>query len=344
MIDTDHKLQGFLAKIVADKTLIIDTEFRRIDSYYPQLCLVQIATKTAIECIDILALKSLKPLFDKLYQPDILWVVHSARQDIEALFCLSKKLPSQLFDTQIAANFLGHSGNISYQELTKNLQNIELAKAYTRLDWTIRPLPDEAIKYALDDVYYLRENYQKLKTMLTEKNRLDWAIEESSYLLDRKLYTINLSEIWQKVGGLSRLEKSAQTTAIFLSAWRETEAIYQNKPRKWIMTDKNIINYSQNQNADFKLKHKFTDFVQKNPEFAKIIIPKSQNRILTNDEKNHRKHLQNLIKTQAEAHNIPAEMLASNKSLLKYIRGDKSVNFCQGWRFNLLKNDLNQPA
>ncbi|MBT5286949.1 MAG: ribonuclease D, partial [Candidatus Thioglobus sp.] len=159
MIQTPTQLRDFLHSIKDETELAIDTEFKRVNTYYPVLCLVQIATKKNTDCIDVLALDDLNPLFDKLYQDDCLWIVHSARQDIEALHYLSKQLPKQLFDTQIAASLVNYPAQISYQALTESLQNVHLEKAYTRLDWTIRPLPDEAIEYALDDVRYLLKNY-----------------------------------------------------------------------------------------------------------------------------------------------------------------------------------------
>jgi len=169
MIQTPTQLRDFLHSIKDETELAIDTEFKRVNTYYPVLCLVQIATKKNTDCIDVLALDDLSPLFDKLYQDDCLWIVHSARQDIEALHYLSKQLPKQLFDTQIAASLVNYPAQISYQALTESLQNVHLEKAYTRLDWTIRPLPDEAIEYALDDVRYLLKNYHQLKTQLKWK-------------------------------------------------------------------------------------------------------------------------------------------------------------------------------
>ena len=172
MIQTQAQLHDFLKAIQSETELAIDTEFKRVSTYYPVLCLVQIATKSATDCIDILALDDLEPLFDKLYQNDCVWIVHSARQDIEAMHCLSGRLPKQLFDTQIAASLLNHPIQISYQALTENLQNVYLEKAYTRLDWTTRPLPEGAIEYALDDVRYLIKNYHQLKAQLQAENKL----------------------------------------------------------------------------------------------------------------------------------------------------------------------------
>ena len=128
LIKNDEQLEKYLNDINEESILGIDTEFRRIDSYWPELCLVQIASKNYLECIDVLSINNLEPLFDKLYDGKTLWVIHSARQDIEALYSLSDRTPSHLFDTQIGASFLNYPIQVSYQAITEKLQNIFLEK------------------------------------------------------------------------------------------------------------------------------------------------------------------------------------------------------------------------
>ena len=124
LIKNDEQLEKYINNIHEESILGIDTEFRRIDSYTPELCLIQIATSSQLECIDILSINNLDPLFNKLYDGKTLWVIHSARQDIEALYYLSDRTPSHLFDTQIGASFLNYPLQISYQVITEKLQNI----------------------------------------------------------------------------------------------------------------------------------------------------------------------------------------------------------------------------
>ena len=155
MIKTNTQLSHYLDYIKDETLLAIDTEFRRVDSYFPELCLIQIATKDRLECFDVLSLDNLEPLFIKLYDNKTKWIVHSARQDIEALYCLSRRIPSAIFDTQIAASFLNYPLQVSYQSLTESIQNIILEKKFTRFDWKKRPLPPDVLQYALDDVKYL---------------------------------------------------------------------------------------------------------------------------------------------------------------------------------------------
>ncbi|HIG89283.1 ribonuclease D [Candidatus Thioglobus sp.] len=341
MINTQIQLSDFLSSIKDETDLAIDTEFKRVNTYYPVLCLVQIATKNATDCIDVLALDDLSPLFEKLYQDDCLWIVHSARQDIEALYYLSKQLPKQLFDTQIAASLVNYPTQISYQALTEVLQNVHLEKAYTRLDWTTRPLPDEAIEYALDDVRYLLKNYHQLQVQLKTEGKSAWIKEEGESLLDISLYNPDIKNAWQRVKGFSHLANKSQTKAAQLSAWREHQAKHQNKPRKWIIADDKLINCASGKdNLSTKEKSMFDKFLDHHPDIEAMSIQVAKHKVPTKTEKAKKNELQKLIQKIANQYNLDDKVVANGKSLLSFIRGDRSVIFLSGWRFNLLKKEL----
>ncbi|WP_428095478.1 ribonuclease D [Candidatus Thioglobus sp.] len=341
MIKTQQQLEHFLDSIKSQTHLAIDTEFKRVDTFYPILCLVQIATKSATDCIDVLAIENLEPLFDKLYQPDTLWIVHSARQDIEALYYLSNRLPNQLFDTQIAAQFLNYPAQISYQKITELLQGVLLDKAYTRLDWTMRPLPDEAIEYALDDVRYLLKNYQQLEAQLNAEKKLDWLMAEGADLADINLYLPKLDCAWQKIKGLSRLPKSSHQKAALLAAWRESCAITSNKPRKWIMTDEKLINYClKKEKLSAQANAAFNAFLSQQPAPIETRIQIDNHQPLNKSEKIQKNELQKLIQKIALQYNLDETLIANSKTLIKNIRGDSSVKFLTGWRYHILKKEL----
>ncbi len=342
MIQTDQQLGDFLTSIKSQAHLAIDTEFKRVDTFHPILCLLQIATQSNTDCIDILAIKDLEPLFDKLYQQDSVWIVHSARQDIEALYCLSKRLPHQLFDTQIAAHFLNHPAQISYQKITELLQGVLLDKAYTRLDWSIRPLPEAAIEYALDDVRYLLKNYTQLRDQLIREKKLDWLMADGQDLSNIALYTPNLTQAWKKIKGLTRLPKSAHQKAAQLAAWREFQAIASNKPRKWLMTDEQLINYSLNQTTlSEQDKRTFEEFLSQHPYLIKSRIEIDNHQPPSNQEKQQKNQLQKLIQKVAIQYNLDVALIANSKTLMSYIRGNQNVKFLNGWRYQILKEELN---
>ena len=220
MITSESQLNKYLQSIQNQSLLAIDTEFRRIDSYFPELCLIQIAAGSNLECIDVLAIKNLEPLFEKLYDSETIWVIHSARQDIEALYYLSQRIPHAIFDTQIAASLLNYPLQVSYQVLTETLQSVHLEKKHTRFDWKTRPLPEDVLQYALDDVKYLLPHYTTLKAELIKSEKLQWLWEEVGFLLDKNLYKPNFKQIIKKTSGISKIDSDSQKQAINLVMWR----------------------------------------------------------------------------------------------------------------------------
>jgi len=340
LIQTRPQLEKYLKTINRDSRLAIDTEFKRINTYYPQLCLVQIATTHSAECIDVLSINDLEPLFEKLYLNQTEWIVHSARQDIEALFHLSKRVPSSLFDTQIAASLLNYPMQISYQVLTEILQAVQLDKSFTRFDWTTRPLPAKALEYALDDVRYLLPNFKKLKHELTISKKIQWLDEETRFLLDQELYEPSIEQICYKTKGLSRLDNKFQDQAIKLAAWRENNAQQKNKPRKWIMSDKKLLDYACGKNKLSTRSQKLFDGFLKESSvtlsLSELLTPQKP---LTSSEKNKKNELQRIINSLAEAYNLQPEVISTNKSLIRFMRGDLSAPLCSGWRAKLFNKE-----
>jgi len=336
LIQTRPQLERYLKTINRDSCIALDTEFKRISTYYPELCLVQIATTHSAECIDVLSIIDLEPLFEKLYHSKTEWIVHSARQDIESLYHLSKRLPSSLFDTQIAASLLNYPVQISYQALTEILQDVYLDKSHTRYDWTKRPLPKDVVEYALDDVRYLLPNFKKLKHELTISKKIQWLDEETGFLLDTELYNPNIEQICYKTKGLSRLDNKFQVKAIKLAAWRESNAQQKNKPRKWIMSDEKLLDYACGKSKlSTRSKKLFDDFVKESSETLSLTEFLSPQKPLTSSEKNKKNELQGLINSIAEAYNLRPEVISTSKSLIRFMRGDLSAPLCNGWRSKL---------
>jgi len=340
LIQTKSQLERHLKTIKSDYCLAIDTEFKRINTYFPELCLVQIATTHSEECIDVLSINDLEPLFEKLYHSNTEWIVHSARQDIEALYHLSKRIPASLFDTQIAASLMNYPLQISYQSLTEILQNVQLDKNFARFDWTIRPLPENVLEYALDDVRYLLPNFKKLKHELTISKKIQWLDEEIRFLLNQELYEPSIEQICYKTKGLSKLEKKFQEKAIKLAAWRENNAQQKNKPRKWIMSDQKLLDYACGKSHLSKHSQKlFDDFVKDSSEtftLSELLTPQKP---LTSSEKRKKNELQRIINSLGETYNLAPEVISTNKSLIKFIRGDLSAPLCSGWRAKLFNKE-----
>jgi len=338
LITNESQLHKYLKSIQNDSLLAIDTEFKRIDSYYPELCLIQIAAGNYLECIDVLAIKNLEPLFEKLYDRKTIWVIHSARQDIEALYFLSQRIPHTIFDTQIAASLLNYPLQVSYQALTETLQNVYLEKKHTRFDWKIRPLPEDVLKYALDDVKYLLPHYELLKVELIKSGKIQWLSEEVSFLLEQSLYEPNFKQIIKKTSGISKIDSKSQKQAINLVIWREDTAKKKNKPRKWIMSDEHLIDYATGKNKlSSRSQELFEEFLNTNQTEKNLQPPLETQKPLSADEKLKKNQAQEYIKNISIEYDIAPELICSSKDLIKFIRGDKWVSINSGWRSKIFK-------
>ncbi len=338
LIKNNEQLEKYLNGINEESILGIDTEFRRIDSYSPELCLVQIASKNHLECLDVLSINNLEPLFDKLYDGKTLWVIHAARQDIEALYYLSDRTPSLLFDTQIGASFLNYPLQISYQAITEKLQNIFLEKKFTRFDWRKRPLPDDVLKYALDDVKYLLPNFRILKKELINQGKMSWAEEEVEFLMNKDTYTPNYRQILKKTKGINKVTHKNQENAFKLIYWRESVAQQKNKPRKWIMSDESLIDYANGQRKLSDSQNTiFENFIRKSkfkPALEYSFVAKKP---LSESEKLLKNQLKDKINLLSTKYAIPSELICSSKNLVKLIKGDNTLSIQSGWRSELFK-------
>jgi len=232
--------------------LAVDTEFERESTYYPELCLVQVAGNGSVGLIDPLAITDLEPLYSLLYDTSITKVFHSARQDFEIFYHLKGKLPAPLFDTQIAANLRGYDDQIGYANLVKDVLDVDLAKSQTRTDWKRRPLSPEQLHYAADDVIYLGPLYELLLGKLTEFGQLPQLQEQCLALNRPELYEPDPESMWQKIKIREVKKFSDPSMAVFkhLASWRELTARRKNRPRKWIIKDHALVAIARELPAD----------------------------------------------------------------------------------------------
>lgn len=221
----------------------IDTEFIREKTYYAQLCLVQVAVPDGVYCVDPLAGNPMESFWQETF--DKTWVVHSARQDIEVIFQTSGSMPTRLFDTQIAAAFLGMQPQIGYAGLVKDLFGVDLPKSHTRADWSQRPLPEALLRYAAEDVEYLLPAYELLGERLEKAGRKAWAEQDSRLLLDASLYEIDEAQAIDRLKGARNLRGRRRAAAERLAAWREAEAARRNRPRQWILRDSALLDIAR---------------------------------------------------------------------------------------------------
>lgn len=228
----------------------LDTEFIRERTYYPQLCLLQLATDDLVACVDPLAGLDLAPLFDRLYEPALTKVLHAAQQDLEILSRLRGMPPAPLFDTQIAATVLGHGEQIGYAALVEAVLGVGLDKSQVRTDWSRRPLSAEQLRYAADDVIYLGVIYRHQRAELEARGRLTWLAEDFAALADAARYRIDPEQSWRRIKGANKLRGRRLNVLRALAAWRERTAMATDRPRRWLLGDDVLLDLARLLPAD----------------------------------------------------------------------------------------------
>lgn len=241
LINNTKDLNNFCERIINSPYITVDLEFIREKTFFSQLCLIQIATPKEAVCIDALAKDlDLSSLFIIMQNPEIIKVFHSARQDLEIFFNLTGKIPTPIFDTQIAAMVCGFNDSISYQKLVLAITEQNIDKTMRISDWTRRPLSENQMQYALSDVTYLREVYEKIKDEIAKNHRESWLKEEMAIITNPQTYIINPETAWEKI---KNSLTSAKQLAVLkeLAKWRELKAIELNRPRRHLIKDEYLL-------------------------------------------------------------------------------------------------------
>lgn len=250
LLTTTEQLVAFCESLQGAEYIAIDTEFLREKTFWPQLCLVQIAGPREAVAIDPLSDDmDLAPLYDLLEDPKILKVFHAARQDVEIFCHLTGKVPTPIFDTQVAAMVCGFGESVGYETLVAKLAGARVDKSSRFTDWSARPLTERQLTYALSDVTHLRPAYEKLKRRLERSGRAQWLEEEMTVLADPATYTVEPEEAWRRLkpkSGKPRFLGVLQE----LAAWREREAQRRDIPRARVIRDDALLEIAAHAPAD----------------------------------------------------------------------------------------------
>jgi ribonuclease D len=239
-VTTQDQLDTAIFRLQSASRLAVDTEFMREKTYYPQLCLVQVATDTDCFLVDPLAGLALDALYEVLADRTKLKILHAARQDLEVLQLGGRPVPAPVFDTQVAASMLGFPPQVGYAELVARQLGHSIDKAQTRTDWSRRPLTPAQLAYAADDVHHLLVLHTELAAALEARGRTAWVAEDAAALEDPALYRTDPDDAWRRLKGLGRLRPREQAAARAIAGWREQRAIEADKPRGWILTDETL--------------------------------------------------------------------------------------------------------
>jgi len=237
VITQTSELKQACQDLASDAFITVDTEFLRETTYWPKLCLIQVANIDHELIIDPLSDQlDLAPFFDLMADPSVVKVFHAARQDIEIFVEKSGNVPTPLFDTQIAAMVCGFGESISYVNLVKKISDENLDKSSRFTDWSQRPLSQKQLTYAMGDVTYLRDVYLALKAEIEAASRADWLAEEMATLSNVATYITEPADAWRRLK-LRVKDRKALANLIELAAWREESAQKQNVPRGRLIKD-----------------------------------------------------------------------------------------------------------
>jgi len=236
-ITTTQELVEVCARLSRHPFVTVDTEFLRESTYYPQLCVAQMASTEEAVVVDALAAGiDLAPFFALMADAAVIKVFHAARQDIEICWHAAGIIPAPLVDTQVAAMVLGYGDSISYDQLVARITGDNLDKSHRFTDWTRRPLSDAQLNYAVSDVTHLRDVYVKLAADLDKQGRTDWMLEEMKVLNSPDTYRMEPEHAWQRLK--TRVRKPKELAVLIeVAAWREREAQTRDVPRGRVLKD-----------------------------------------------------------------------------------------------------------
>lgn len=347
---TDTKALAKACKTLARHDyLTIDTEFLRERTYYPKLCLVQLAgPDVAPVAVDPLAKGiDLSPLYDLLADKNVRKVFHAARQDLEIFYKLTGTIPAPLFDTQVAAMVCGYGEQVGYGPLVQDICNVQIDKGAQFTDWSRRPLSDRQLSYALSDVTHLREVYEHLVKRLNEQNRKGWVLEEIDILTSPATYENPPEDAWQRIK--IRTNKPRVLAVLKeVAAWRESEAQRRDIPRGRVLRDETLADIAIHPPKSPKDLGKIRNMPKDvaNGKHGQILLKAVQNGLKTNDtpaiENKKRlpqelgptlEMLKMLLKIQASENHVAAKLIASSEDLQTLALDDGAdIPALKGWR------------
>lgn len=375
LIATDAALVDLCCSLEGNAWIALDTEFMRERTYYARLCLIQIGAPGIVACVDPLALEQLDPLYSLLDNPRLRKVLHAARQDIEVFNDLRRTgthlslkrdesgdgdratqevVPAPLFDTQVAAAYLGYDDQVGYATLVTAITGVVLDKSHTRADWSKRPLTRAQHQYAEDDVRYLMPVYENLVERLTASGRLEWVIEDCAKLSLPSMYANEPSDAWRRLRGGAELEAPNQQILRALAAFREKAAQVHNLPRGWVLRDDvlfELARHAPGTKADLVSIRGLEDNARQRygeEILASIELGRRAEPLLlwerqappTPEQNALGKRLMEVVRKVAQEHGFAPSVLATRRDIEKLVRGAKPASVLQGWRADFLSEKI----
>ena len=351
LITSQTELTSFCAQVADGKYVTVDTEFIRDKTYFPKLCLIQIAGSEHAAIIDPLAEGlNLSPVFKLMQKAALTKVFHAARQDIEIFHLLSGKIPAPIFDTQVAAAVCGYGESVGYETLVNKIVGQELDKSSRFTDWSARPLSEKQLNYALSDVTHLRVIYEALSAEIEKAGRTAWIAEEHAHLMDPAIYKVEPEDAWKRLK-FGNMRPKHLAVLRELAKWRETEARKHDVPRGRIIKDETLVEIAsvmprkeadldRMRGLDKHMSKSKIDAILECVQVALALQPADYPQV-----KAHKKPpenitsavamLQMLIKLKADIHGIASSMIADKEDIEAIALGKTETPAMQGWRYEI---------
>ncbi len=350
VISTADDLIALCNQLKSAEVLGVDTEFMRVRTYYPVLCLIQIFDGHSAVCVDALAIDDLAPVFDLFDDATRPVLLHSARQDFETFYMRGQRLPHTVFDTQIAAALCGPSDQLSYAQLVHDVTGVELPKTQTRTNWAKRPLTPQQLIYAADDVRYLPALMDHLNQKLDELDRRPWFEAECARLLDSQLYEPQFDVAWRRCKSRRHFSDQERGAWRALCALRERTAVKHDMPRRWIIEDPAIealavLDASDSDGMVEVLRGAKAHRGMTIEGIAEAIAqappvtdtrPDKLDAAQTADLERAMKH----VRKSAAQFDIAPSVLATRRDIESLVRGQAPALLMQGWRHEIIGAQL----
>jgi ribonuclease D len=241
LLSTSEEVAALCGRLSNHPFVTVDTEFLRETTFWPKVCVIQLASPEEAAAIDALAPGvDLTPFFELMANETVVKVFHAARQDLEIVWRLAGLIPKPLFDTQVAAMVCGFGDQASYGELVKSIARVNLDKSSRFTDWSRRPLSEAQVRYAIADVTHLRDVYLHLRDRLERSKRLDWLDDEMALLTSPSIYEQHPNDAWERLRHRARKPRDL-AVLMELAAWREGEAQGRDVPRSRVLKDDALV-------------------------------------------------------------------------------------------------------
>ncbi len=357
VITATGDLAALCERLAGSDYVTVDTEFMRERTFWPRLCLVQVAGPDEAVAIDALAEGiDLAPLCALMAAPGVLKVFHAARQDIEIFHLVCGRAPAPLFDTQIAAMVCGFGDSVSYEALASKLAKARIDKTLRFTDWSRRPLTERQLRYAIDDVRHLRAIYERLRQRLEKTGRAGWVAEEMAALGDPSLYELRPEDAWRRI---KTRNAEGRFLAVLreLAAWREREAQARDLPRNWVVRDEALLEIAAHPPATADELAHTRGLGRKSAQGPAgraildaaargLALPEADRPRIEKPPPRPRgaapvvEILKVLLKMKCEEHDIAQRLVASVAELERIAAGDaRDVPALHGWRRDIFGDD-----